>query len=132
MSPRFLKTFVVAILTILFFAALVMVSVVSAGRLPARFAPFALDNLPSPLTITGSPLQVTVGADSSIQVYYNGQGQVYGFQDSSADSGVWLRVGSDIYGPDSCFSGRSTTRHVQGATLDDREPQRADRLRYCG
>ena len=109
MSPRFLKTFVVAILTILFFAALVMVSVVSAGRLPARFAPFALDNLPSPLTITGSPLQVTVGADSSIQVYYNGQGQVYGFQDSSADSGIWLRVGSDIYGPDSCFSGRSTT-----------------------
>ncbi len=38
-----------------------------------------------------------------------GSGQVYGFQDGSADSGVWLRVGSDIYGPDACFSGRLTT-----------------------
>ena len=62
------------------------------------------------MTITGSPLQVTVGADSSIQVYYNGQGQVYGFQDSSADSGIWLRVQRHLRADFSCFSGRSTTR----------------------
>ena len=72
-------------------------------------APCSPDNLPSPVTITGSPLRIAVGSDSSIQVYYNGLGQVYGFQDDSADSGVWLRVGSDLYGPDACFSGRLTT-----------------------
>ena len=34
---------------------------------------------------------------------------MYGWQDGSADSGVWLRVGDDIYGPDACFAGRATT-----------------------
>ena len=106
MSPRFLRVPAVVALTVLCLLGLVAVSAVSAGRLTAPFAPLSPDNLPSPVTITGSPLRIAVGSDSSIQVYYNGHGQVYGFQDDSADSGVWLRVGSDLYGPDACFSGR--------------------------
>ena len=78
----------------------------------AHAAPFAPYNLPTPITMTGSPLRVTVGGDSSIQVYHSrwgGFGQVYGWQDGSADSGVWLRVGDALYGPDACFAGRLTT-----------------------
>ncbi len=109
MSPRFLKVPAVVILTVLSLLGLLAVSAVSAGRLTAPSAPLSPENLPSPVTITGSPLGIAVGSDSSIQVYYSGSGQVYGWQDSSADSGVWLRVGSDLYGPDACFSGRWTT-----------------------
>jgi hypothetical protein len=109
MSSRFTRTPAVASLTVLFLVGLVMVSAVSADRLTAPSAPFSPENLPSPLTINGSPLRVVIGSDSSIQVSYTGQAQVYGWTDNSADSGIWLRVGSDLYGPDSCFSGRLTT-----------------------
>lgn len=84
-------------------------SLVSAGFPAAPPAPLSLLTLPDPITIAGSPLRVAIGSDSSIQAYYNGLGQVYGWQDGGADSGVWLRIGSDIYGPDACFSGRLTT-----------------------
>ena len=109
MSPRFLKVPAVVSLMILCLVGLLAVSAVSASRPSDPLSPGSPDNLPSPVTITGSPLRIAVGSDSSIQVYYNGLGQVYGFQDGSADSGVWLRVGSDLYGPDACFSGRWTT-----------------------
>ena len=84
-------------------------SLVSAGFPASPPAPLSLLTLPDPITIAGSPLRVAIGSDSSIQAYYNGLGQVYGWQDGGADSGVWLRIGSDIYGPDACFSGRLTT-----------------------
>lgn len=82
------------------------------GHSTSRDAPFSPHALPNPVTMTGSPLRVTVGGDSSIQVYHSrwgSFGQVYGWQDGSADSGVWLRVGDEIYGPDACFAGRSAT-----------------------
>ncbi len=82
----------------------------SPAALPARpEAGSGPDDLPNPVVITGSPLKITIGADSSIQTAYNGLGQVYGWQDKSADSGIWLQVGSDVYGPDSCFNGRNAT-----------------------
>ena len=109
MSPRFLRVPAVVSLMILCLVGLLAVSAVSASPPSDPLSPGSPDNLPSPVTITGSPLRIAVGSDSSIQVYYNGLGQVYGFQDDSADSGVWLRVGSDLYGPDACFSGRLTT-----------------------
>ena len=109
MSPRFLRVPAVVSLMILCLVGLLAVSAVSASPPSDPLSPGSPDNLPSPVTITGSPLRIAVGSDSSIQVYYNGLGQVYGFQDGSADSGVWLRVGSDIYGPDACFSGRLAT-----------------------
>lgn len=82
------------------------------GHSTSRDAPFSPHALPNPVTMTGSPLRVTVGGDSSIQVYHSrwgGFGQVYGWQDGSADSGVWLRLGDALYGPDACFAGRSAT-----------------------
>jgi hypothetical protein len=36
-------------------------------------------------------------------------GQVYGWQSGDADSGAWLWVGNDIYGPDACYGSRVTT-----------------------
>ena len=70
-----------------------------------------VDSLPSPLCITGSPLSVCIGSDSSIQVAHSRwpNGQVYGWQSGDADSGAWLWVGNDIYGPDACYSSRVTT-----------------------
>jgi hypothetical protein len=38
-----------------------------------------------------------------------GNGQVYGWQDNSADSGIWMRHGNDIFGPDACYTARLTT-----------------------
>ena len=112
MSSRFTRTLAVVSLTLLSLLGLAAVSTVSAGRLSERFAPFSPDNLPNPITITGNPLRVTIGADSSIQVYHSrwgSFGQVYGWQDGSADSGIWLQVGDEIYGPDACFANRATT-----------------------
>ncbi len=100
---------VIVLVAALCLIGLLATSLVSAGYLAAPPAPLSPLTLPNPLTITGSPLRVAVGSDSSIQVYYNGLGQVYGWQDGSADSGIWLRIGSDIYGPDACFSGRLAT-----------------------
>ena len=79
---------------------------------PASPAPFAVDNLPSPLCINGNPIQACIGSDSSIQVRHNrwAGGQVYGWQNGDADSGVWLWTGGDIYGPDACYSGRTSTK----------------------
>jgi len=65
--------------------------------------------LPDPITIDGSPLRVIVAADGSIQVYHSAWpniGQVFGWEGNGADSGIWLRAGDRIYGPDACFSGR--------------------------
>ncbi len=71
----------------------------------------APNTLPNPRTISGAPLKVVVGADSSIQVYHSswpGTGQVYGWEDGSGDSGIWLWINGEIYGPDACFAGRLT------------------------
>ena len=96
------------------FVATICLAALMALSAPAaaHAAPFVPSNLPNPLTITGNPLRVTVGGDSSIQVYHSrwgSFGQVYGWEDGSADSGIWLRVGDELYGPDACFTGRSTT-----------------------
>ena len=92
-------------------AILAIASVVVAGSPAEPSAPLSIANLIDPKTILGSPLRIVVGGDSSIQVYHSrwgNFGQVYGWQDGSADSGVWLRVGDEIYGPDACFAGRAT------------------------
>ena len=133
MSSRFSRTLAVVSLTLLFLLGLVAVSTVSAGRLSERFAPFSPDNLPSPITITGNPLRVTIGADSSIQVYHSrwgSFGQVYGWQDGSADSGIWMQVGDEIYGPDACFASRVTKNLFTVRPLDARQPDRPDRRRH--
>ncbi len=96
-------------LLILCLFGLLAASAVNAGQSFAPPSPLSPTNLPNPITITGSPLRMTIGADSSIQVYADGYGQVYGWEDGSADSGIWLRVGGDLYGPDACFSDRLTT-----------------------
>ena len=72
MSPRFLRVPAVVSLMILCLVGLLAVSAVSAGRPSEPLLPVSPANLPSPITITGSPLRIAVGSDSSIQVYYNG------------------------------------------------------------
>jgi hypothetical protein len=55
-------------------------------------------------TISGSPLSIVVGKDTSYQVYYNGPNgrltQVYQPLFDEADSGLFVRYGSWIIGPD--------------------------------
>ena len=88
------------------------VATVHARQPSAQRAPVSASSLPDPLTISSSPLSVVVGADSSIQVYHDDwpdMGQVYGWEDGSGDSGVWLWVDGGIYGPDFCLVDRLST-----------------------
>lgn len=72
--------------------------------------PFSVENLPSPRCINGAPLQICIASDSSIQVSHSSwpNGQVYGWQSSDADSGIWLWAGGDVFGPDACYAARTT------------------------
>src|SRR5262249_15693720 len=61
---------------------------------------------PATVTISGSPLTIVIGGDTSTQVYNSnvpGQGQFYPPDcntGETADSGVFLAAGGTVYGPD--------------------------------
>lgn len=69
----------------------------AASRNPTR---------PATVTISGSPLTIVVGSDTSMQVYNTnvpGSGQFYPPDCSAgqtADSGVFAASGGVVYGPD--------------------------------
>jgi hypothetical protein len=102
-----------AVLSAVVFLLGVMVAIsgVAAGEPGAPPPPFSANALPNPITISGNPLQITIASDSSIQVYHSrwASGQVYGWQDGSADSGIWMWLDGEIYGPDACYADRLTT-----------------------
>ena len=107
MRPRVVPIVFLALL----FLLLVLLAVASAAAPdPPPPLPFSVEGLPSPRCINGSPLQVCIASDSSIQVGHSSypNGQVYGWQSSDADSGIWLWTGSDVFGPDACYSARVT------------------------
>lgn len=48
--------------------------------------------------IAGSPLRIQVGANASIQVFH--QKYEHGATYGAGDSGFFIAIGSDVYGPD--------------------------------
>jgi hypothetical protein len=109
MSPRPHNARAATRVSALCLLCVLVLHAMSASGFAAPFLTLSPRNLPASHSISGSPLRIAIGSDTSVQVYYNDSGQVYGWQDASGDSGIWLRVGGDIYGPDACSSGRSTT-----------------------
>ena len=107
-SMRFPRALVLVSLVTLCLVGLAIVT--ARASQPSTQQPLAsAASLPAPIVIDGDPLRIVLGADSSVQVYYDGTAQVCGWQDpagASADSGAWLWLGDDIYGPDVCFEDR--------------------------
>ena len=83
---------------------------------------------PATVTITGNPLIIVVGNDTSMQVYNSnvpGSGQFYPPDCSAgetADSGIFVALGGTVYGPDfanhPCGSASNTYTPL-GSGLDD-------------
>jgi hypothetical protein len=91
-------------------AALALTCFVLASPLlalkPRHFPPNAPAGAPNVHTISGSPLTIDIGDDTSMQVYNTnvpGTGQFYPPDCSpgqTADSGIFLSIGTTVYGPD--------------------------------
>src|SRR5438477_2364534 len=86
-------------------ACLVLASPLFASKAP-RIPPHSASGAPVVNTITGSPLTIVVGDDTSMQVYNSnvpGTGQFYPpncAPGQTADSGIFLATGGVVYGPD--------------------------------
>lgn len=86
-------------------AVLALASPAFASKLP-RIGRHLADAAPATVTISGSPLNIVIGDETSMEVYNSavpGGGQYYPDDcgpGETADSGVFARVAGVVYGPD--------------------------------
>ena len=110
MSHRSFRMQLTVVLTVILLFAALMVA--SAMPISDPGAPLSPENIPNPISITGSPLRVALGSTAASR-FTTAAGATRArcmagkMAAPIAASGCGL--GSDIYGPDACFSGRLTT-----------------------